>query len=163
MIRLLGFLLGSAIAVGAILLLLGVPNLRGSDPEIVNTIVADLKPAPDSPAVEPPPGLPQEQTAPEPIDTREPIQVPETIDESDAEISPLPEDTKFYSFWNPFRSEIAANGFVSQLEEVTGFDYRVVKIATGVYEVTFPYADEIERHSKLAQIASATGLELPDS
>ena len=72
-------------------------------------------------------------------------------------------EQKWYSFWNPFRSEIAANGFVTQLEKVTGLDYRVVKIKTGVYEVTFAYHNDSERRTKLSQISSATGLDLPDS
>ncbi len=72
-------------------------------------------------------------------------------------------DLRWHSFWNPFRSAIAANGFVSQLEKVTGLDYRVVKIKTGVYEVTFAYENDTERRTKLTQIASATGLDLPDS
>jgi len=73
------------------------------------------------------------------------------------------EDLRWYSFWNPFRSEIAANGFVSRLEKVTGLDYRVVKVKTGVYEVAFAFADDMERRSKISQISLATGLELPDS
>lgn len=72
-------------------------------------------------------------------------------------------DAQWYSFWNPFRSEIAANGFVSQLERVTGLDYRVVRVKTGVYEVAFAYDDDAERRSKLSQISAATGLDLPDS
>jgi hypothetical protein len=72
-------------------------------------------------------------------------------------------DAQWYSFWNPFRSEIAANGFVSQLEKVTGLDYRVVRVKTGVYEVAFAYDDDAERRSKLSQISAATGLDLPDS
>jgi hypothetical protein len=72
-------------------------------------------------------------------------------------------NTQWYAFWNPFRSQIAANGFVSQLEKVTGLDYRVVKTRTGVYEVAFAYADDAERRDKLAQISEATGLDLPDS
>jgi hypothetical protein len=67
------------------------------------------------------------------------------------------------SFWNPFRSEIAANGFVRRLENVTGLDYRVVKIKNGVYEVAFSYNDDDERSSKLTQIAAATGLDLSDT
>lgn len=73
------------------------------------------------------------------------------------------DEAQWYSFWNPFRSEIAANGFVAQLERVTGIDYRVVKVKSGVYEVAFPYADDGERQTKLALIAEATGLDLPDS
>ena len=76
---------------------------------------------------------------------------------------PPENDLRWFSFWNPFRSAIAANGFVGQLEKVTGLDYRVVKIKTGVYEVTFAYENESERRTKLSQIASATGLDLPDS
>lgn len=72
-------------------------------------------------------------------------------------------DAQWYSFWNPFRSEIAANGFVSQLEKVTGLNYRVVRVKTGVYEVAFAYNDDAERRSKLSQISTATGLDLPDS
>jgi hypothetical protein len=76
---------------------------------------------------------------------------------------PPDNDLRWHSFWNPFRSEIAANGFVGQLEKVTGLDYRVVKIKTGVYEVTFAYENDTERRTKLSQIASATGLDLPES
>ena len=83
-------------------------------------------------------------------------------DIADADIG-APAETLWYSFWNPFRSEIAANGFVSQLEKVTGIDYRVVKIKSGVYEVAFAYNDDEERRTKLSQISSATGLDLPDS
>ena len=70
---------------------------------------------------------------------------------------------KWHPFWSPFGSRIAANGFVSQLESVTGFDYRVVKVKTGVYEVAFAYGDDTERRAKLSQIAAATGLDMPDS
>ena len=58
---------------------------------------------------------------------------------------------------------LAANGFVGRLESVTGFDYRVVEVRTGVYEVTFSYSDNDDRRSKLRAIAAASGLELPDS
>ena len=74
-----------------------------------------------------------------------------------------PPEPHWYSFWNPFRSEIAANGFVSRLESVTGMDYRVVKVKTGVYEVAFAYYDDDEKEAKLSQISTATGLDLPES
>ncbi len=73
------------------------------------------------------------------------------------------QEALWYSFWNPFRSEIAANGFVTQLERVTGLDYRVVKVKSGVYEVAFAYDDDAERNNKLAQISAATGLDLTGS
>ena len=90
-------------------------------------------------------------------DVPEPFASPERIS-PDPVMDPL-----WYSFWNPFRSEIAAKGFVSQLEKVTGIDYRIVKVKTGVYEVAFAYNDDTERRTKLTQISAATGLDLPDS
>ena len=80
-----------------------------------------------------------------------------------SEYAAIQGESQWYSFWNPFRSEIAARGFVSQLEKVTGLDYRVVKVKTGVYEVAFAYDDDVERRTKLSQISAATGLDLPDS
>ena len=67
-----------------------------------------------------------------------------------------------FRFWSPFRSEIAASGFVDQLQRVTGLDYRVVKVKPGVYEVAFAYADDDEITINLSQITAATGLQLPE-
>jgi len=72
-------------------------------------------------------------------------------------------DLKWHAFWTPFRSQIAANGFVSQLEKVTGLDYRVIKTKTAVYEVAFGYEDDAERRDNMSLIASATGLDLPQT
>jgi hypothetical protein len=69
---------------------------------------------------------------------------------------------QWYAFWSPFRSEIAASGFVDQLQRVTGLDYRVVKIKPGVYEVAFAYIDDAEITDNLTQITAATGLQLPE-
>jgi hypothetical protein len=73
------------------------------------------------------------------------------------------DDMQWYSFWTPFRSQIAASGVVARLEEVTGLDYRVVKIKAGIYEVAFAYDNDDERRNKLSQISAATGLDLPGS
>ena len=107
---------------------------------------------------------------PVPEDTDENIALPETalpetsysFEPPGAEARSLA-DMQWYSFWNPFRSEIAASGFVSRLEKVTGLDYRIVKVKTGVYEVAFAYDNDDERRVKLSQISAATGLDLPDS
>ena len=155
MIRLLGFLVGSAASVGAILLILGMPDLLPSEPAVSETVAAASPPVVNAAVAEPPSLLPEEP--------REERNLPDPVLVPAEDISALPDEVKWHSFWNPFRSEIAANGFVGQLEEVTGFDFRVVKIQTGVYEVAFAYKDDIERRSKLSQIASATGLELPSS
>lgn len=68
----------------------------------------------------------------------------------------------WYTFWNPFRSEVAAAGFVRRLESVTGLDYRIDKVRAGVYEVAFAYGDDTELETKLAHISAATGLDLTD-
>jgi hypothetical protein len=80
-----------------------------------------------------------------------------------ANVEPAAAPTQWHAFWSPFGSRIAADGFVRRLEALTGFDYRVVKVENGVYEVAFAYADETERDTMLSTIAAATGLELPDS
>ncbi|MEM9208430.1 MAG: hypothetical protein AAGA61_04250 [Pseudomonadota bacterium] len=66
----------------------------------------------------------------------------------------------WHTIWTPFRSRIAADGFVSRLESVTGLDYRVRQIETGAYEVAFAYVDQADLDTNLARIAAATGLEL---
>ena len=77
--------------------------------------------------------------------------------------NPAPEpvlDEHWYAFWSPFRSEIAANGFVARLQQTTGMDYRVVKLKPGVYEVAFAYSDQADIEQKLARISAATGLDM---
>ncbi len=202
MIRILGFLVGSAASIGMMLLLLGVPDINLSRPLIddaasasvaqtVEAVTADLEavaiemfeevsqlvddPPTADPTAEPPAAeqaasnsevadlLSEELTS----DISKTASFPPEPGSTTASASAIDEasenDLRWHSFWNPFRSAIAANGFVSQLEKVTGLDYRVVKIKTGVYEVTFAYENDTERRTKLSQIASATGLDLPDS
>jgi hypothetical protein len=183
MFRLLGFFVGSLTSVIIILLIIGMPTFHLQDQEaaqqrydaaieklrakqeeiasVTGRLTEDVARVAES--VES--GLagdePAEQELPEaeipPADmTTEPV-----VAQSPAPAEP-PEQ-HWYSFWNPFRSEIAARGFVSQLERVTGIDYRVVKVGTGVYEVAFAYTDDSERADKLSRISAATGLDLPDS
>ncbi len=160
MIRLLGFLIGSAASLGAILLILGVPDINLSQPEIdvENTesavqLVEEVVTGLDDIAAE----AKDEIT----VDIADEI-ADETADVI-ADDLPVEKDLKWHAFWNPFRSRIAAEGFVGQLEKVTGLDYRVIKIETGVYEVAFGYENEAEREDKMSFIASATGLDLPQS
>ena len=79
-------------------------------------------------------------------------------------IEPPPQHSTehWYAFWSPFSSELAANGFVSQLQRTTGMDYRVVRLEPGVYEVAFAYEAETDIETRLAAISAATGLEMPD-
>jgi len=71
--------------------------------------------------------------------------------------------TQWHAFWQPFRSQIAANGFAARLKAVTNMDYRVVRRMPGAYEVAFAYADASELSAKLARIETATGLDLPEA
>jgi hypothetical protein len=150
MFRLLGTFVGSLISVVIILMITGIPKFHEPRLEAVDSPVA-----PELPSAEPL-LVPPEETEPE-------ADMPVAILEPEADVAVSVTESQWYSFWNPFRSKLAASGFVQQLEKVTGFDYRVVKIKTGVYEVAFAYDSDDERRRKLALISSATGLELPDS
>ena len=185
MFRLLGFLIGSLTSVLVILLIVGMPKIQLSDTEItqerydaaieklrakqheMETLtsrltedvarVTDVISTDTSVAVEE--VLGQAGAPPLFADRADPVPDVVATEEPPAVIA----EPSWYSFWNPFRSELAANGFVAQLERVTGIDYRVVKVDTGVYEVAFAYSDDAEREAKLSQISMATGLDLPDS
>ncbi len=196
MIRLIGFLVGSAVSIGMLLLILGIPDITlsrevieqidfddvieqidlDSVPETLEAVKADIQAIGNNMADEISEIVERMETEEAPteqvvkIETEKPAPPlpPALQDEAVAVVAPGPgpiieNDLRWYSFWNPFRSEIAANGFVTQLEKVTGLDYRVVKIKAGVYEVTFAYQSDTERRTKLSQISSATGLDLPDS
>jgi len=196
MIRLIGFLVGSAVSIGMLLLILGIPDITlsrevaeqidfndvieqidlDSVPDTLEAVKAGIEAIGNNMADEISEIVEQLETVEAPaeqavkFETEEPAPpvTPVLQEEAVAETAAVPEplieaDLRWHSFWNPFRSEIAANGFVTQLEKVTGLDYRVVKIKTGVYEVTFAYQNDTERRTKLSQISSATGLDLPDS
>jgi hypothetical protein len=72
-------------------------------------------------------------------------------------------DPLWQSVWNPFRSRIAANGFAARLNAITDIDYRVLRLRPGAYQVAFAYTDDSERAAKIAQIETATGLDLPET
>ncbi len=169
MFRLLGFVLGSTVAIATILFILGLPQFHFDDAELDSPIteatVEDIQVVQRE--LPPPP----EQDAPETTEdtgeeAEEAVVTPvvwQVVAEQELPVV-LPEsEMRWYSFWSPFHSEIAANGFVSQLEDVTGLDYRIVKVKAGVYEVAFAYIDDTERTNKLEQISAATGLDLTES
>ena len=176
MIRLIGILVGSAIAVGLLIVTLGIPEFSEPEPEPVAEPVGgglpanELEPVGDDlPANEPEPvggGLPAIDPEPEP--ESDPVEsdlhamlTDEQLVEQIFEPQPEPIlEEYWYAFWSPFRSEIAANGFVSQLQQTTGMDYRVVKLKPGVYEVAFAYTDQDDIEQKLARISAATGLDM---
>lgn len=83
---------------------------------------------------------------------------PQRESASPAATDPAPR--QWHAFWQPFHSEISAEGFRRRLEGVTGLDYRVVSPRPGEYQVAFAYRDEAERLAHLAAIEAATGLVL---
>ena len=179
MVRIAGILCGSAISVSFLIIALGVPEFR-SQPELVpeSTTYSGVQTIP-GPAAE-------SESVAESLVTTEPtveavtdaaVQASaepavESADEmaegtdkemvAETQSPPPPPVEHWYAFWSPFRSELAANGFVSQLQRTTGMDYRVVRVKPGVYEVAFAYEAENDIESKLAAISAATGLEMPD-
>ncbi len=167
--RFMGVLVGSAIAVAALVVFVGIPEFT-TESSVAEDTVITLPMRPDPPAADPEPeAVPQE--APVAAATEAPPDTPAPPETGVAETVPVPTESppgepdaalQWYAFWSPFRSEIAANGFVDQLQRVTGLDYRVVKVKPGVYEVAFAYEHDQEITANLSQISAATGLQLPE-
>ena len=141
MIRLMGILCGSALAVCFLIVVLGVPEI------LPDTIIA----VPPDVAVAQPIAEPVVESIVEPI--AEPIAEPTG--------KPVLASENWYAFWVSFRSELAATGFIAQLQRTTGLDYRVLKQEPGVYAVAFAYSSAADIQSKLTAISTATGLEMP--
>ena len=191
MIRFLGAITGSALALAALLVLVGVPQFKAQESELdqvlvtlplrAEPIVEDRRDETDIPANNAAEerieevaaddsmsaALPAQIEEPEPVaePPAGPTEIPEAIPAAqpptDEPPALQPDSLQWYAFWSPFRSEIAASGFVTQLQRVTGLDYRVVKIKPGVYEVAFAYAEDAEISTNLSQISAATGLDMP--
>ena len=178
MMRFLGVLVGSTLAVAALVVFVGIPEFT-TESSFEEDSVITLPMRANAPAPEPVPDSraePREAQAAAAIDAPADTPVlPEQV-VTEPEAAPVPAETppetppetvaatpQWYAFWSPFRSEIAANGFVDQLQRVTGLDYRVVKVKPGVYEVAFAYEDDGEITANLSQISAATGLQLPGS
>jgi len=178
MMRLLGVLVGSALAVAALVVFIGVPEFTTEDSVAANTVITlPMRSEPAAVAVHEPLDAVADATVaatpapaavgddPPAISEHEPEPEPEitaVVPEEALDDATLHDLQQWYSFWSPFRSEIAASGFVDQLQRVTGLDYRVVKIKPGVYEVAFAYNDDAEITDSLSQITAATGLQLPE-
>lgn len=178
MLRIIGILIGSALAVATLIVAVGIPRFSPPDEQAAAT---DAVPAAEATAIAAPIEVDASSSQPaqsmeEPVEepAGEPLSQAETealIDEifapqpqaatADAVVAEdIPAEQNWYAFWSPFRSEIAANGFVSRLQETTGIDYRIVKVKTGVYEVAFAYVDDNDIQDKLQRISAATGLDV---
>ena len=202
MIRLMGILVGSALATAALVIFVGIPQFT-ADRDIDEGTVITLPRQPTIPAEPvsddrdganradsalpdaPPtsPDMPQgsvqlandvsinnaiDATVDNTIDDGPlpptTLQVDDQQSANDA-LPPVSHDDRqrqWHAFWSPFRSEIAATGFVSQLQRVTGLDYRVIKVERGIYEVAFAYSSDDEILNNLSQISAATGLDMPE-
>jgi hypothetical protein len=163
MMRFLGVLVGSALAVAALVVFVGIPEFT-TESSVPEPTVITLPMRADAPipvveeAPEEVPPATAFDTPAEPVAAEAPAEKPAELPAAE----PV-EALQWYAFWSPFRSEVAANGFVDQLQRVTGLDYRVVKAKPGVYEVAFAYEDDQEITANLSQISAATGLQLPES
>ncbi|HSM31912.1 MAG TPA: hypothetical protein VK854_14535 [Woeseiaceae bacterium] len=164
MMRFLGVLVGSAFAVAALVVFVGIPEFT-AEPNVTEPTVITLPMRAAGPAT-----AAATDTPPEPVPDEAPAEpLPDIPADAPPDAPPQPPDPEpaatpqWYAFWSPFRSEVAANGFVDQLQRVTGLDYRVVKVKPGVYEVAFAYEDDQDIIANLSQISAATGLQLPES
>ena len=187
MMRLLGFVTGAAGVIGATVMLLGPPAVQeaavaeapqpmAATPASIEKLAGDYdvpgpvaEPVPIPAAtVEAQPKAPIEP-APEPVVEPAPeAEVPASSEPAnDTPAATLAEtplgDALWHPFWQPFRSQIAANGFASRLTAITDIDYRVLRLKPGAYQVAFAYADDLELSAKLAQIESATGLRVAEA
>ena len=153
MIRLIGILCGSALAVFLLIVVLGFPEILPDTAETVQPDAAVAEPVAVSVAE------PMAEAVAKPIANPVAQPIAEPIAEIVAE--PVLASENWYAFWTPFRSELAATGFIAQLQRTTGLDYRVLKQEPGVYAVAFAYSDDSDIRGKLVTISTATGLELP--
>jgi len=154
MVRILGILCGSALAISSLIIALGMPEFLPGPVE-TPAVIAEAEEIEIAPE-------PETVTVVEASVEDLPVPLPEPLPELLPEPLPEPSTEHWYAFWSPFRSELAANGFVSQLQRSTGIDYRVVQLKPGVYEVAFAYEADADIASRLAAISAATGLDLPD-
>ena len=184
MIRIIGFCVGSLLVAGMLLLLLGTPDFhRGAeeaDEARMDAAIENLGASGRSRAPAPADGRSRgDRRARRYSGPRPPgVAVPEAGSPDDPPPGAMPaiadgnaaqelsaagetqNGPEWHAIWTPFRTEIAARGFVSRLENVTSLDFRVAKLGSGAYQAAFAYRDPTERDARLAQIAAATGLDL---
>ncbi len=177
MLRLMGFLFGSAAVLVALLVFAEVPALapyRQFVEESVSLLLHRLRNAPGSRISLQAQPQPAPETGPSPPPTPPPAAPVEPgttpkgtapVAETPPEPAPprlvtAPTQPRWHVFWNPFRSEFSANGFAERLQQSTGMDFRVTRAGPGRYEVAFAYLDEEQRQSRLTRISAATGLHL---
>ena len=178
MMKIIGFCVGSLLSIGALLLLYDRPDFhRGAgdvDQERIDATIETLRrrweqqqppvpldgtdEVPDEHLVREPPGFTDSGVGPTTAPPRDAIPLTTGGIAEHAQVAAA--QAEWHEIWAPFRTEIAAQGFVRRLESVTGLDFRVAKLRSGAYQVAFAYHDHAERDAGLALIAAATGLDL---
>lgn len=177
--RFAGILTGSGLAIALIVVTMGLPRLTvaptaADESPIRETAAASPALVAETTATTPahagsaPAAPPPQEMAPEPPVAEQAQAEPlPAVEAAATSRVPPPEEypeqaepDNWYAFWSPFRSAIAADGFITRLQQRTGLDYRVVRLEPGVYEVAFAYSDDSDRAEKLQRISAATGLDL---
>lgn len=170
MIRIVGFFVGAFLSASALVLLFGIPEFHRRDTgeaeqARMEAAIENLQRKWETQAT--PGDAPAAAGVDEPRGTGQPAPVvphaqtaPPVAGGAVAETAVAAAPREWHAIWAPFRTEIAARGFVSRLERVTGLDYRVAKLRTGAWQVAFAYRDATERDAGLQQISAATGLDL---
>ena len=125
--------------------------------DIAESAIADAPAMPSSG-----PGR-DEPAAPAPLEERAPAGEPPSVAFAAALPGEPPSaaknDARWCTFWSPFRTAVAANGFIAELQRTTGLDYRVARQAPGDFEVAFACDDDADAARKLALIAAASGID----
>ncbi len=178
MLRLMGFLLGSAIALIALLIFTDRPGLEPARAvveesltlldEHITTDAGSIsapeprsEPTPETPVAREKAPMPVKETSVDATPT-ESNSSPGTSDDAAPLVArdPPSPQPRWHVFWSPFRNELSARGFADRLEHLTGMDLQVTRVGPGRYQVAFRYLGDAERQSKLAEIAAMTGLRL---
>ena len=68
----------------------------------------------------------------------------------------------WHAVWKPFRSQLAANGFAERLGRLTEREYRVRRLSVGAYQVEVGYDPHSGVADTLMQIRMVTGLRVKE-
>lgn len=176
MLRLLGFVLGSAATTWVLVSHLDgdqLVALKQRSERAFSVVATRLVPDVQAPDTAPADAISDEAAIAAPPDPP-PEEMPSSMAEAPHEVSTgmvetprtareSREEVQWQAFWSRFHSELSARGFAERLARRTGTQYRVRPTGRGVYEVVFAYRDDAERDAALDRIESSTGLRLREA
>lgn len=93
--------------------------------------------------------------APKPESSEAALEEALTVAESATAEAP---DTRTLSVWQPFHSEMSAQGFAKRLSLQLGYPFTVIKVGPAEYHVVFSYEADSERDLLSEQLANLTGV-----